>query len=72
MKTYLIADDGQSIMCLVCGARSWSLQDVAHRYCGNCHQYHSALEHQAEREKLERLKRQGLFQRVRAWLGFKA
>ena len=65
MKTYEIAEDGQSILCLVCQSRSWSLQDVAHRYCGNCHQYHSALQHQLEREAAQRKKRSGIFGRLR-------
>lgn len=67
MKTYLIADDDQSILCLVCCSRSWSLQDIAHRYCGNCHQYHTALEHQQKYLQLTAPNK--LFKRIRAWLG---
>lgn len=71
MKTYEISEDGQSILCLVCCSRSWSPQDIAHRYCGNCHQYHSAMQHQQEYDAAGRKKRGNLLGRLRAWLGLK-
>ncbi|WP_405137578.1 hypothetical protein [Nocardia sp. NBC_01388] len=29
-----------SITCPVCQWTSYNPQDITHRYCGNCHQYH--------------------------------
>lgn len=40
MKTYEIAENGQSILCLTCGTRSHNIHDVGMKYCGNCHRYH--------------------------------
>lgn len=40
MKTYTISPDGKSITCTRCGKTSHNLNDVDHRYCGFCHQYH--------------------------------
>lgn len=37
---FLIADDGKSITCLVCGRTSWSLGDVQHEWCENCKRSH--------------------------------
>ena len=39
-KTYEIAEDGKSILCLRCGMRSWYPEDVRQLYCGNCHTFH--------------------------------
>jgi ribosomal protein L37E len=68
MQTYQIAEDGQSILCLLCGMRSWSLKDVANRYCGSCHQYHSVLERQHEWEQAQQKKRNSIMGRIRAAL----
>lgn len=38
--TCVIASDGQSIECLVCGRISHNPDDVANRYCGYCHAFH--------------------------------
>ena len=31
------------IKCLVCERTSWNQNDVKHRYCAGCHQYHSVM-----------------------------
>ena len=46
--TYTIAPDRQSIQCLRCGRMSYSLEDVAHLYCGACG-YHVAPSRAHER-----------------------
>lgn len=38
--TYTIADDGQSITCLVCGMTSHHPKDVEHCHCGKCNKFH--------------------------------
>jgi hypothetical protein len=40
--TFEIATDehGKFIRCLVCKRRSYNPNDIEHRYCGSCHQYH--------------------------------
>jgi ribosomal protein L37E len=35
-RTYVIASDGESILCVRCGLRSHNENDVKHRYCGKC------------------------------------
>lgn len=32
--------DSDSITCLHCFMTSYSLEDVRHRFCGNCHRFH--------------------------------
>jgi hypothetical protein len=39
------------IECLLCGAVSANLNDIAHRYCGACHLFHDAV---AEARRLAR------------------
>ena len=39
---YWISDDGKSITCLCCGATSHNANDVAKKYCANCHTFHEA------------------------------
>lgn len=36
----IVAPDGQSITCHVCGATSYNQNDVKHRYCGRCHRFY--------------------------------
>jgi hypothetical protein len=38
---YEITSDGEqsSIRCLVCGATSYNPNDIANKYCGNCHSF---------------------------------
>lgn len=38
--TYLIEDDGKSIVCKRCGLKSWHPKDVEKLYCGHCHKPH--------------------------------
>lgn len=38
--TFTIAEDGKSITCLVCHFTSHNQNDITHRYCGHCHQFH--------------------------------
>ena len=45
LQTFVIACDGRSITCLVCGMTSHNIDDVTHRYCGCCHKFHSELFH---------------------------
>jgi hypothetical protein len=40
LASYVIADDGKSIICLKCGMTSYSQGDISHLYCGNCHAFH--------------------------------
>ncbi|MEW6304867.1 MAG: hypothetical protein AB1705_15435 [Verrucomicrobiota bacterium] len=40
VKTYELVNDGAAIKCLRCGMTSYHPQDVAHKYCGNCHVFH--------------------------------
>ena len=42
--TYTIAADGGSITCHRCGLTSYHPMDVAHRYCGACHRFHTDAE----------------------------
>jgi len=39
-KSFEIAADGKSIVCHVCGLRSYNLDDVRYRYCSNCKLFH--------------------------------
>jgi ribosomal protein S27AE len=34
-----------SIMCPRCGAVSFNANDIAKRYCGQCHQFHEFMRH---------------------------
>lgn len=43
-------DSGPSITCPVCGRTSYNANDILHRYCGSCHQYHDLMAMQAELE----------------------
>ena len=36
-ERYTIAPDGRSITCRTCGLTSYNPNDVAQRFCGNCH-----------------------------------
>ena len=36
--------DPPSITCPQCGAVSYNAHDIAHRYCGRCHQFHEFFE----------------------------
>lgn len=47
MARYQILEDGRAIKCLTCGLTSHHPQDVAERYCGNCHVFHQHLEYMA-------------------------
>lgn len=38
--TYRLERDGEAIRCLVCNMLSHHPEDVKHRYCGWCHQFH--------------------------------
>lgn len=38
--SYRIGPGGQSITCLKCNMTSYNVNDVVHRYCGNCHEFH--------------------------------
>ena len=42
---YALGQDerGASITCLACGRTSYNANDVAQRYCGNCHVFHGEL-----------------------------
>lgn len=40
MKTYIIAPDGASIFCCRCQMRSYHAEDIAKKYCGECHAFH--------------------------------
>jgi hypothetical protein len=37
---YELLADGRTIKCLACGKVSHNPNDVAQRYCGNCHRFH--------------------------------
>lgn len=37
---YEVGSEGQWIKCLTCGLTSHNPNDVVHRYCGRCHNYH--------------------------------
>jgi hypothetical protein len=37
---YELLDEGRAIKCYVCGMVSHNPNDVAQRYCGNCHRFH--------------------------------
>jgi len=44
-KTYEIlpvegSHTGGAIKCLKCGMTSYNPNDVKHKYCGNCHEFH--------------------------------
>lgn len=39
-----------SITCPKCGRTSYHIDDIRHRYCGNCHEYHDALVEWIDRE----------------------
>lgn len=39
-KTYTIGVNGKWIACHKCGRVSYNSNDVEHRYCGHCHQFH--------------------------------
>jgi hypothetical protein len=41
MSEYTISPDGGSITCHRCGLTSYHPMDVAHRYCGGCHRFHT-------------------------------
>lgn len=41
MDSYRVSSDGRSITCHRCGLTSFSLADVANRYCGLCHVFHN-------------------------------
>ncbi len=34
----------KGIECLDCGFTSWNRNDVKHKYCGNCHEFHDTKE----------------------------
>lgn len=40
--TYVISDgpEGESILCLQCGMRSYNKGDIEYRYCGHCNAFH--------------------------------
>lgn len=43
-QSYVIVRDNRGrpgIECLHCGLVSWNINDVDHRYCGNCRQFHN-------------------------------
>jgi hypothetical protein len=42
LPSYVLADDGSSITCLVCGTTSYNVNDVEKKYCGRCHRFHEA------------------------------
>jgi len=47
MQTYEIEahEDGtRAITCLVCGMKSYMIDDIKERYCGNCNQFHDVME----------------------------
>ena len=37
----IVARAADSITCPRCGMTSYSPRDIAERYCGNCHQFHT-------------------------------
>lgn len=39
-KTYVIGAHGRWIKCLTCRMTSHHPEDVAQKYCGNCHKFH--------------------------------
>jgi hypothetical protein len=39
--TYAILEAGHAIQCLLCNSISHHPADVAERYCGNCHRFHT-------------------------------
>ena len=41
---YTIASDGKSITCHRCGKTSYNRNDVAERYCGQCHAFHDDVD----------------------------
>lgn len=41
---YELLDEGRAIKCYVCGMVSHNPNDVAQRYCGNCHRFHEDTE----------------------------
>lgn len=40
--SFAILENGLAIKCLHCGMTSHNPNDVAFRYCGNCHRFHDA------------------------------
>jgi ribosomal protein L37E len=42
--SYVIGDKGWSITCVRCGLKSYNINDVVQRYCGNCHRFHEESE----------------------------
>jgi ribosomal protein L37E len=40
-STYKIIDKADSILCLCCGLTSFNPNDVEHKYCGFCHEFHA-------------------------------
>ena len=39
----ILLDKEPSITCPKCGMTSFHPQDISHRFCGNCHQFHSDM-----------------------------
>ena len=54
-ETYVILG-GRAILCLVCRQMSYNPNDIEHKYCGFCHQFHSDLEAMFSEEGLEALR----------------
>lgn len=42
--TYIIADDGRSILCRKCNRRSYNRKDIENKFCGLCG-YHETPPH---------------------------
>jgi len=43
MITYEISENGGGVMfirCLVCNLKSFNSEDIRHKWCANCNQYH--------------------------------
>jgi hypothetical protein len=42
-QTYQYLEGGAAIQCLVCNTISHNATDIAQRYCGHCHAFHSDM-----------------------------
>src|SRR5687767_2531600 len=40
VQSYSIGENGQSITCLRCGKTSYNANDVQHKFCGHCKEFH--------------------------------
>lgn len=57
-ETFEISKDGKSIKCLRCERTSHNPNDVEHRYCGFCHQFHDDIWPPAREDWIKRKPRE--------------